>query len=479
MSDLPITEVVNVSVSAAQSGVGSYNTSNTALFTREEYAGSFGSLGYKINLDPTQAEEDFGTDSVTAQMANAVFSQQPNILTGSGYLAIIPFLPAVIEVQHMAFSGTPVSGQFVANFNGHASAAILYNDNAAAIQTKLRAVLGLSGVVVAGSIPAGLDITFDGYDGDAPLITITGDTMVDGSSVAVTVLVTETTPGYFETIAQAIVRTQGLVQYFGVMEAEIASQADMLAAAAVIQPLNKIAFWVSRTVGDFAPGGMLDLLRTGNFHKNRGLFYGGAADVDALIMMASYVGRALSTDFTGSNTTQTMHLKDLIGVQPDPVIDTTYLNQCKTAGVDVYVSIQGVPKVFTSGANQFFDQVYNLGWLVGDLTVEGFNLLAETSTKIVQTEEGVGLLKGAYRLTCEQGVANQYIAPGKWTSPTTFGNQKDFLRNIEERGYYIYSSPVATQLPADRAARIAPLVQIAIKEAGAIHRSNVIVYINP
>ncbi len=87
-------------------------------------------------------------------------------------------------------------------------------------------------------------------------------------------------------------------------------------------------------------------------------------------------------------------------------------------------------------------------------------------------------LKGAYRAVCEQAVTNQYSAPGKWNSSTTFGNQGDFLQNIAQRGYYIYSVPIALQSQADREDRVAPLVQIALKEAGAIQESTVIVNIN-
>jgi len=195
-------------------------------------------------------------------------------------------------------------------------------------------------------------------------------------------------------------------------------------------------------------------------------------------MQAAYAGRGLSTAFSGSNTTQTQHLKDLVGIQPDAGMTQTILNKCKTAGADVYASIQGVPKTFTSGANDFFDQVYNLQWFVGALQVAGFNALAQSSTKLPQTEQGISVLKAAYGSVAQQGVANGYLAPGTWNSPDTFGVLQDFLRNIEEVGFYIYSSPIATQSAADREAREAPLIQIAVKESGAVHSSAVIINVN-
>jgi len=373
-NQLSLTNVINISVSQAQSGVGEYNTSNLALFTTETPDPVFDD-GYKLYFSPQEVGEDFGTGSQTYQMANAVFSQKPNILAGNGYLAVIPF-----ELS--------------------------------------------------------------------------------------------------ETLDEAISRTSDLVQYFGIMSTQIESETDMLAAAAVVQALNKIAFFVQRDADTVEIGGSLDLLRSGSFTQSRGVFYGAATDSAALNLLAAYTGRALSVNFSGSNTTFTMHLKDLLGVQPDPSMTQALLAKCTAAGADVYVSLQGVSKVFCSGENSFFDQVYNLQWLVGALQVAGFNFLAQSATKVPQTEGGMDGLKSAYRKVLEQAITNQYLAGGEWNSATTFGVQEDFLANITQRGYYIYSAPVALQSQANREARQAPLIQVACKEAGAIHSSSIIIYVN-
>lgn len=374
MAQLQLTNIIDISVSATPTGVSAYNTSNLALFSTDTPDPVFAS-GYKIYLEPTEVGTDFGTSSVTYKMALAVFSQQPNILAGSGYLVIIPFVPS-------------------------------------------------------------------------------------------------------ETLDDAITRTVDLVQYFGLMSTQVETSGHTTDAAAVVQALNKVAFFAQRNSATIDSGGILDLLTTGGFTQSRGLYYGGATDLSALQMQAAYAGRALSVNFSGSNTTSTMHLKDLTGIQPDPSMTQTLLDKAQDAGADVYASFQGVAKVYTSGANSFFDQVYNLQWFVGALQVAGFNFLAQSSTKVPQTESGMDGLKGAYRAVCELAVSNQYSAPGTWNSPTTFGNQADLLQNVAQRGYYIYSTPIAQQLQVDRAARVAPLVQIAIKEAGAIQSSTVIVNVN-
>lgn len=476
-SQLPLSNVVTISVSEANAGIGSYNTSNLAIFSDETPADSFGDLGYALYLDPTAVGIDFGTSSRTFAMANSVFSQQPNILAGGGYLAVILLTTAQ---QTLTLSGVPASGTFLFTAGGNSSAAINWNDTASMIQTKIQAMPGFSNALVSGSLAGeSLLVKFEGVYGALAAATVSSNSLETSGSTAITFTIVQTVMG--ETWGAAVTRTKNLVQYFGCMVNEnlsIIGQTDLLAAAAVIQPLNKIGFAVSNQSADIQPGGMLDMLRTESLTQTRGLYYGDALEADDLAMMSAYAGRALSTNFSGSNTTSTMHLKQLVGVNPDPTMTETILMAALTAGADTYVSLQGVPAVFTSGGNQYFDQVYNLQWFVGALQVAGFNYLAGSSTKIPQTEQGMSGLKGAYRQVCQQAVANQYLAPGAWNSSSSFGNQVDFLSNIANTGYYIYSTPVAQQSQADRVARQAPLCQIAVKAAGAIQSSAVQVIVN-
>lgn len=378
-NQLDITNVITISLSAAQTGLGEYNVNNLAIFTHETAGDSFGDLGYKIYKAPKEVGTDFGTNSTTYKMALSVFAQTPNILNGDGYLVIIPL----------------------------------------------------------------------GEESDAP-----------------------------ESLATAINRASSLVQFFGILSTKDYDSAEVAAAAAVVQTLNKILFVVSNSAADIAATGSFHDIAEAGYDKTRCLAYLSATTEPAKLMAAAYAGRALSTAFEGSNTTSTMHLKDLVGITADPNMTQTQLNLCQDCGADAYVNIAGVAKTFTSGANKFFDQVYNRCWFLGALEVAGFNALAKVSTKVPQTEPGMTILKGAYRLVCDRAVRNGYVAPGAWNSADRFGDVEAMLRNIEEVGYYIYSLPVNQQAQTEREARRAPLVQIAVKEAGAIHSSNVLVYIN-
>lgn len=482
---LPISNIINISVSQSNLGVNAYNTSNLGLFSDEVPAMSFGSAGFKLYVDAPTVGIDFGTTSKTYAMALAVFSQQPNILAGNGQLVVILMPPAT---ETWTFSGVAASGAFVVNWNSVATASLPYTSTASAIQTALRAIPGLGAVTVTGSIASeSIVVSMAGVYGAAPgAFTFTSNTLATSGITAITI--TNAITGGI-TLAAAITASVSLVQYFGVLVTETVDalglgSTDLLAAAAVIQALNKIGFFVSYLNADIQPGGMIDELRTGSFTQSRGLYYGdnttlnGYVGLNAMSMAAAYAGLGLSVNFNGSNTTITMNLKTLSGIQPDPTMTQTIYNYAVASGADIYVSIQGDPAVICMGANNFYDAVYNLRWFVGALQVAGYNFLAQSSTKIPQTEVGMDGFKSAFRTVAQQAVTNQYLAPGTWTNPTTFGVQALFFSNIAQFGYYIYSQPIAQQLQTARAARQAPLCQIAIFPAGAIQSGGVIVYVN-
>lgn len=213
------------------------------------------------------------------------------------------------------------------------------------------------------------------------------------------------------------------------------------------------------------------------------LYTQGGTTITARAMAAAYAGRAMSTDFDSPATTSSMHLKTLIGINSDSGISQTVLALCETVGVDVYPTVGGgaqyIGKVFSTGANDFWDNVYNLDWLVFALQVAGFDALATVGTKIPQTEPGMAILRGAYILVLQAAVSNGFVAPGSWNSPELFGNPEDLKRSVLNVGYYIWNQPVNQQSQAARVARRAPLIRIAVKYAGAIHSSNVIVSVNP
>ena len=289
-----------------------------------------------------------------------------------------------------------------------------------------------------------------------------------------------------ETVRNAIIRFGQSAFYYAVLiDEEMGSDATEFGnLVTAIHAAGKMFGYCSSNVADLETGSMLDLIRSGSKFRGRMFYHGnallnGAAVQQTQIFSAAYLGRALSVNFDGIGTAITMHGKALVGITPDQTIGDTQVTKAQAAGIDIYVNISGIPMVFCSSENTFFDQVYNNDWLAMALQVAGFNYLIPTSFKIPQTSDGMNGLRDAYAQVCAQAKDAGVLAPGTWTTAVPAGvPQALFLSNIQRVGYYIWFKPIGQQSVADRAARKAPLIQIAAKLAGAIHSSNVLVQVN-
>ncbi len=376
MSDLSITNIVNISVATPPMGLADYKINNLAIFTKETQIDSSDVFTYRAYASPLDVATDWGTTSEVYRAAVAIFSQAPNILTGDGQLLVFPQGSAVTLTDALVGA---VSQAFFGGF------------------------------------------LFVGY---AP------------------------------------------------------NDAEVIAAAQTAQALRKLFFLSSHLAASLDAGNLFKTISESRLTYTRMFLYTLSAET-ARIAVAAYASRLMSTDFAGNQTCQTIHLKDLAGVAVDTGITQTIANTASAVGADIYASVAGLPKVFSYGGNDYSDNVYNLLWLSYALEVAGFNALATVATKVPQTEAGMSILKGAYIDVLNQATVNGFIAPGRWNSPVRFGNTTDLLANMLEQGWYIYSAPVNLQSQSAREAREAPLVQIAVKYAGAIHSSDVIVHVNP
>lgn len=452
---LDLSNVVNISVSLTPVGLASFNVNNIALFSTDGVPGGW-LTGQKFGeyVSAAAVGADFGTTTETYLQAVAIFSQQPNILAGGGSLIIIPFGNAsTVSTATVNAGGT-----------GYVVGDILSIVQTGGTGATIRVETVYAGAVVSISVQ---NVGY-GYS------VASGLTTTGGTGTGATINITGVTS---ETLEDAVLRGNGYLYFNGILSTNYGSNISWLALADSVQAYgDKMLFLPSNSLGDL--GGLFTDIQQATDYATRCLYYGGSAQ-QARLFAAAYAAKLLSVNFTGSNTAITMNLKQLTTILPDNTVTQTVYNALKVAGVDAYVSYAGVPAVVSNGTNKYADEIANLVWLVTSLKVNGFNLLAQVGTKVPQTEAGVSLLKTAYRQVLEQGVTNGYIAAGKWTSAEFFGNQEDFINNIQQRGYYIYSQPVAQQSAVDREERKAPLIQIAVKEAGAIHSTNVIVSINP
>lgn len=492
---LPITTVIRVSLSKIPNGLSEVAVNNLCIFTNDTT--NFNGDIYRIYTSSTSVGADLGANSLTTLMAENIFAQTPNILTGNGSLIIIPLLNSVSATAG-TFTTANISGN-LANFLTVTDGTLKITLNSGTaktytglnftncttmqnvvdvLQENIRDIIftlqgstsqeikmtskkfGITSTFLFAASGSGTDLMGTNY-----LNTATGVIVAGAASSG-------------ETIKEAIIRTQGKVFYEGILDTLNLEDTKRELDASYCQSIDKMYFIASATTEDIA--GLATTISGANQDKTRALLYSEGIQ-DSKLMIAAYASRLLSINFDASNTVHTMHLKQLINVEPDSLFNTTsnetIATECDTAGMDFYTAFSSVNGCFSTGGNDFADNVICDVWLKFALEVAGFNYLYQTNTKVPQTEAGMDGLKGAYEQVCIQGVTNGAFAPGTWNSSQTFGDPATFKRQIAQNGYYIYSAPIGTQSQANRNARIAPTIQIAVKRAGAIHESivNVIV----
>jgi uncharacterized phage protein gp47/JayE len=117
----------------------------------------------------------------------------------------VTLVAGVDEVQHLAFSGIPASGQFRLQYSNELTIPIEWDDLAADIQSALNALNKLDGVVVTGDFTAGFDITFAGNSGkiNHPLLEVVDNSLETVAPAAITITPTQTTAGVPQGISDA------------------------------------------------------------------------------------------------------------------------------------------------------------------------------------------------------------------------------------------------------------------------------------
>ncbi|MEB6632730.1 DUF3383 domain-containing protein [Kluyvera cryocrescens] len=189
---------------------------------------------------------------------------------------------------------------------------------------------------------------------------------------------------------------------------------------------------------------------------------------------ASAFGRAFTVNFLGNNTTITLKFKQEPGITAETVSDDQ-ADALKAKNCNVFVNYSNDTAIIQEGVmsnGDFFDERHGLDWLQNYVQNNLWNLLYTSTTKIPQTEAGVTRLVTNIEQSMDQSVNNGLAAPGVWNGgdigQLTAG---DTLT----KGYYVYANSLSAQAQADREARKAPVIQVAVKLAGAIHFADVLI----
>jgi hypothetical protein len=193
--------------------------------------------------------------------------------------------------------------------------------------------------------------------------------------------------------------------------------------------------------------------------------------------IASFIGRAFTVNFSASKSTLTMMYKQEPGIVSENLKESQ-AQSLSTKRYNVFAAYDNATSIVQYGVmfgQAYFDEIHGLDWLKDAMENAIYNLFYQSKTKIPQTEAGMTQVKAAVTSVLDEAVNNGLVAPGTWNADG-FGQLE--RGQYLDRGYYIYSSPIALQPQPNREDREAPPMQIAVKLAGAIHTIDVQIDVN-
>lgn len=481
--EIPVSYTINVSSAANPTGLSGYNTNAIAIFSNEP--ASF-SEPYQVYSSADGVKTAFGSNSLTYKMAQALFTTVPNFRTGGGILYVFPFQGVNATSGSIT---TPSITSNVTNFKSVSNGSLKLTIDGAATEvqnlnfTSVSTIYDIVEILKAQNLDVyittdGAKITFAskrfGSSSSVAFSTTSTGTDIAGSSYLNKASATSESGANSsgETLAEAVTAALQQVYFGGVLTTQFAENEVVTANSTAIQAKDVVYYEVITSLKNIASLGA-SIKASGN-SKTRLLAYSVNAET-AKVAIATYASIAKSVNYSGSDTANTLNLKTLTGVSADTGLSDTYVESAKANGVDIYGNTGGLSVVYSNNQNGYTDDVENDLAFKKAIEVAGWNYLRQTNTKIPQTETAMTGLKNIYSEICEQFRRNGAIGAGEWNTAIPFGDPESFKNNIAERGYYIYSIPVALQAQADREARKSPLVQIALKRTGAIHFSDVII----
>jgi len=456
---------------------------------------------YALYTSSSQVEADFGTTSEETKFANVFFSQTPNPVDGDGVLVMgywravdenVDATSAILTSEQKTQNSTiPVlqgvsDGSFDIDIDGVTEnitaldfrTSTTMEDVASVIDTALSggscSYLNQSFVITSATtgVSSTIEFVVPGTSGTYVGSTLgldsnSSSTKVDGADASV--LSAETKVEGVSAVKSEI-NIKGFCYIDTTTDQEskdlaVWTQANELMSYDVFSDPTNLDVDVSNPVWEIKLAGQNQYRMYYSKAGNRTLACGVMASMHTVI-------------FTGTNTSITTNLKEITGVVAEEYSQTE-IDKAGIVGLDIYTVFKDtVPKLLTSGANDFTDNPYNLLAYVDAVQTGAFNILGTTPTKIPQTTPGLNqIIDGCEDIS--QGFVNAGVfAPGTWTLPDRFGDVDTFNRNIEEKGYYWYAIPLSEQDPAERAERKTPVLQNAVKNAGAFHKSNIIISFN-
>lgn len=499
---LSINNIVNVQLNTVPKSVARKSFGIVALFTPEAgQAFSDANTRYVYVESQKDVELLFGTNSDTAKAAQPFFAQRPrakqliiarwqkeratinatnNALRGATLSDDLDTFKAVVNGRFALTIGTEIKKVEGLNFSKSAD----FNAVASQIQEKLTA---LSVQVTVSYDAVGnrfmIQANASGENKATQIfyaINEAGDGEYIGSLLkledgqASRVLGKDSVSLKAEKVEEALFHVAEVENsWYGFTFAAQLTDAQVEAAAKYAQTNTKLfgANVIREEHLEWSPDNVYKKLVDAGCDHTLAMF-----DKNDLYPASSALARLLSTNFAANNSTLTLKFKQQPTITADEITATEF-NKAKRLGINVYTYFDDAAMIAegTVMDGKFADEIVILDWFADAVQKEVFARLYKSPTKIPLTDKGQAILIAAVEKVCLEGINNGAFAPGLWNGDG-FGslNTGDYL----EQGYYVWAAPMDTLSDSDRESRRATPIQTAVKLAGAIHFSDVIINFN-
>lgn len=514
---ISISEVVNVQLSKVPTSEGQRDFGMLALLSEEFKAKVIDGSKFLLVSSQEEVELRFGTSSETAKATRPFMSASPRparmLISGIDRTAQVaaPATKATLEsattislpeVQAVGVAGKlalVVNGNLVEVFPINLAAADTIDKVVTELNTKLAATCavtkaatgtglvltavaaGVGSIEVISASPGELAGPFSDQFSDAFLKTTN---LVDAS----TALKLRLTSGAVKTDGKAAVIAGSPKQtesdaikalsavyadwYAVAFTNNIATSDAIVNAGKYVQALDKKVMMLTTQVAnhiEFMDANPFKQLYDATCDRTCAFYHTS----DKYLHMSA-AATMLAVKFEGSKTVKTMKFKQAPGVASDN-FDLTVVNKAKKLGINVYTYFGSTPMLTegtTIGKYRYFDEIHWLDWLVDAVQKNVFNALISNPNQYALTDLDVAKLLARVKEVARTGVRNGGAAPGVWRIDGFGSLQRgDFL----EDGYYAWADSVANLTDTEVDQRSAPTMYLAIKRAGAVHRSDIII----
>lgn len=429
----------------------------------------------------------FPVNSEASRMAQAFFSQSPRAATlAIGLVFDDPqagfFSGNVIAAAVSDFAAV-TDGSFTITIDGDTQSitgvsftgATSFDDVASGIQTALQLVGtgGYAGATVNITDDNRLEIT-SGTTGDSSSVSVLSSSNVGTDLSDVSFLNAQSgttvagfTPGGLVAEADNIRQTanaSGQFIYGYALERSYRDTQEQIDFSAFIEAQTAITFLLSNSQDALNPAVTTDIgsVISGAGRSHSVLFWSSVADQYKDV---AALARALSVDYGGVNTVETLKFKDLAGISASD-INETQLNTLESKGFNVLTRVGNTARTLREGVTAsplfFVDDRILLDNFREEVQTAVFNLFLR-ERKVPYTTQGATLVQQAIREVCDRYVTNGGIAP-RPVADATRDNGEAILP-----AFQINFTPLRLVSSSDRANRIGPPFSVILQLSGAIH----------